>query len=81
MEVSRRLLSSRSCCVANPACAGNLDDPEDLSEATLDIELMMGLGTPNLTLQLYQIGGNDSSDYCMQHFRFALDALFKQPFP
>ncbi|KAH9945133.1 subtilisin-like protein [Epithele typhae] len=53
---------------------GNLDGAADLGEATLDIELMMGLLGSSINLQLYQVG-TESRDP-IDEFLAALDAEF-----
>lgn len=40
---------------------GTIDPPGDLGEATLDIELIMGLLGPTQNLTLYQVGGSNDT--------------------
>ena len=56
MEVRSYSRDDHDHSVFNFSLAGNLNNIVEIGEATMDIELMMGLLGSNITLQLYQIG-------------------------
>ena len=67
MEVRSYLQDDHDHSVFNFSLAGNLNNTFDLGEATLDIELMMGLLGSNITLQLYQIGEEIDEERELNH--------------
>ena len=73
MEVRSYLQDDHDHSVFNFSLAGNLNNTFDLGEATLDIELMMGLLGSNIELQLYQIGEENDIE-CKLVYSYSLCA-------